>query len=256
MLTHALQDHAELQIGGALASRSSSKLGLDVGLVAGCAEVGVVIAYEPSVALGEVSVAIDFSIPESTMDLLDQCVSRKIGLVIGTTGFTDQQHSRIRAASQHIPVLLAPNMSVGVNVSLKMLELAAKALGTEFDVEIHELHHRKKIDSPSGTALQLGHVIAHARGSDLDAVAAYGREGIVGQRALGEIGFHSARGGDVVGEHTVTFAATGERIELTHRASNRSIFAEGALRGSLFIADKLENGSSGLYGMNQVLGLS
>ncbi|MCY4143017.1 MAG: 4-hydroxy-tetrahydrodipicolinate reductase [Gammaproteobacteria bacterium] len=255
MLIHALQDHSELRIGGALASSSSSHLGSDVGLVAGCGAIGVIVTHEVPAALNGTAVAIDFSTPTSTMELLDPCVDRGIGMVVGTTGFTDLQQSSIQSASQHIPVLQAPNMSVGVNVSLKMLELATKALGNEFDVEIHELHHRNKVDSPSGTALQMGQAIAHARESDLHEVASFGREGIVGERVHGEIGFHSSRGGDVVGEHTVTFAGIGERIELTHRSASRSIFAAGALRGSVFIARKAAAGMSGLYDMSQVLGL-
>ena len=255
MLTHAVQDHPDLQVGGALASNSSRHLGVDVGEVAGCAKTGITVSCDLATALSGVFVAIDFSIPECTMAILDECVNRGVGIAIGTTGFNEDQLSRIRSASNEIPILLSPNMSVGVNVSLKILDLATRALGQEFDVEIYEMHHRHKIDAPSGTALRMGEVIAAARNSELNDVATYGREGLTGEREPQVIGFHSARGGDVVGEHTVSFVGTGERVELTHRAASRANFAAGAMRASVFVADRRQHGQNGMYDMNQVLGL-
>jgi 4-hydroxy-tetrahydrodipicolinate reductase len=172
-------------------------------------------------------------------------------MVIGTTGFTDAQKARIAEAAQTIPIVFAPNMSVGVNVTFKLLEMAAKALTTGYDIEIIEAHHRHKVDAPSGTALKMGDVIAQAMGRDLKQCAVYARHGVTGERDPSTIGFATIRGGDIVGDHTVLFAGTGERIEISHKSSSRAGYAQGSLRAARFLAGR----SSGLYDMNDVLGL-
>jgi 4-hydroxy-tetrahydrodipicolinate reductase len=171
--------------------------------------------------------------------------------VIGTTGFDATGKARIAAAGEHIPVVFAPNMSVGVNVTLKLLEMAARILNTGYDIEIIEAHHRHKVDAPSGTALRMGEVVAQALGRDLSKVAVYGREGVTGERDPSTIGFATVRGGDIVGDHTVLFAGTGERIEITHRSASRVTYAHGALRACRFLNDR----SLGLYDMQAVLGI-
>jgi 4-hydroxy-tetrahydrodipicolinate reductase len=179
------------------------------------------------------------------------CRELGVGAVIGTTGFTEAQKAQITEFSQSIPVVFAPNMSVGVNVTLKLLEMAAKALATGYDIEIVEAHHRHKVDAPSGTALKMGEVIAQALGRDLKDCAVYAREGVTGERDPSSIGFATIRGGDIVGDHTVLFAGTGERIEISHKSSSRATYAQGSLRAVRFLADK----RSGLYDMFDVLNL-
>ncbi len=255
MLTLAVLEHPDLTLNGAIGSPQSDHLGADCGAVAGSQAIGVEITNNIDAALDGTEVVIDFSTAACTADLVGECAKRRVGLVIGTTGFDDRQHATIRNASQDIPILLSPNMSVGVNVSFKLLEVAAAALGSDVDVEIFEIHHRHKVDAPSGTAVRMGEIVAAAQDSTIQKSAVYGREGITGERQRGTIGFHSARAGDVVGEHTVVFAGSGERIELTHRAGSRSNFAAGAMRASVFVADQLRSGQSGMYDMNEVLGL-
>ena len=206
----------------------------------------------PGVAAGvaDFDVLIDFTEPGATLDALEPCAARGRGLVIGTTGFDAAGIDRIRAAAGRVPILLAPNMSVGVNVTFRLIEMAARALGDEVDVEVYEAHHRHKIDAPSGTAVRIGEILADTLGRDLSTDAVYGRVGITGTRDTRTIGFHSARGGDIVGEHTVVFAGAGERIEITHRAQSRMNFAMGALRAVRFVAGR----ERGLYGMADVLG--
>jgi len=172
-------------------------------------------------------------------------------MVIGTTRFSSEQKEELKAAAKDIPIVLAPNMSVGVNITLKLLEMTAKVLNEDYDIEIIEAHHRHKIDAPSGTALLMGEVMAKALGKDLSEIAVYSREGHTGERAPGAIGFATVRGGDIVGDHTVMFAGTGERIEISHKAGSRATFAEGALRAARFLSDK----QSGLFDMQDVLGL-
>lgn len=182
---------------------------------------------------------------------LRACAAHGVGLVIGTTGFSQEQKAEIADAAKQVPVMMAPNMSVGVNVTLKLLQMAAKALSTGYDIEIIEAHHRHKVDAPSGTALKMGEVIAEALGRDLKDCAVYAREGVTGERDPSSIGFATIRGGDIVGDHTVLFAGTGERIEISHKSSSRATYAQGSLRAVRFLAGR----SSGLYDMFDVLGL-
>ena len=200
--------------------------------------------------LADAQVLIDFTRPEGTLAHLAVCRELGINAVIGTTGFSDAQKAEIAACAQHIAIMMAPNMSVGVNVVFKLLDMAARALNEGYDIEIIEAHHRHKIDAPSGTALKMGEVIAAALGRDLKDCAVYAREGVTGERDPSTIGFATVRGGDIVGDHTVLFAGTGERIEITHRSNSRAGYAQGSLRAARFLADR----QSGLYGMNDVLG--
>ncbi|HAU06238.1 MAG TPA: 4-hydroxy-tetrahydrodipicolinate reductase, partial [Gammaproteobacteria bacterium] len=197
-------------------------------------------------------VMIDFSLPDVTMTLLPVCQQQGCRLIIGTTGFSAQQKQDIATLSQHIGVVLAPNMSVGVNLSLNLLRTAARVLGQESDIEIIEAHHRHKVDAPSGTALRMGEVVAETLGRDLSQCAVYGREGITGARDKETIGFATVRAGDIVGEHTVLFAAEGERVEISHKASSRMTFALGAMRAATWLVQQ----PVGLYDMQAVLGLN
>ena len=212
---------------------------------------GVTIGTDVRAALENADVLIDFTRPAGTLAHLEQCVAARRAIVIGTTGFEAAQLTQVRAASQQIPIVLAPNMSVGVNVALKLVELAARALGPDYDVEVFEMHHRKKVDAPSGTALKLGEVAAAARETSLEKSGVYARHGTTGERKAGSIGFSVARGGDTVGDHTVFFAAAGERIEITHRSTSRATYAQGAMRAARFVSGK----PPGLYDMQDVLGL-
>lgn len=194
---------------------------------------------------------VDFTRPEGTVQHLDACVAAGKAIVIGTTGFTPEQKARIDAAAKRIPVMLSPNFAVGVNVVFKLAEVAAKALGEGYDIEVIEAHHRQKVDAPSGTALEIGRILARALGRDLGQVAAHGREGDTGARPAKEIGFHAIRGGDIVGEHTVVFAGMGERVEVTVRSHSRMGYATGALRAAKWLRRK----APGLYDSFDVLGL-
>ena len=202
-------------------------------------------------SINDFEVLIDFSRPEASLNALSACKDSGKSMVIGTTGFTDSGLKLIEQASKDIPIVFAPNMSVGVNLTLKILETSAKVIGPDSSIEIIEAHHRYKVDSPSGTALKMGEVVANALGRDLSKCAIYGREGIEEPRDLNTIGFSSIRGGDVVGEHTVAFFMDGERVEITHKASSRSIYANGAVRAANWLAGK----PSGLYSMQDVLEL-
>lgn len=206
---------------------------------------------EPRAGLAGADVLIDFTRPDATLTHLALCRELGVKMVIGTTGFTPEQKAAIGAAAQHIGIVFAPNMSVGVNVMLKLLESAAATLGPEYDAEVIELHHRHKIDAPSGTALAMGEAVARGRGIQLEGHGVYTRHGHTGERQRGDIGFATVRGGDIVGEHTVLFAGTGERIEITHKSSSRANYAEGSLRAAHFLATR----GPGLYGMADVLGL-
>ncbi len=210
---------------------------------------GVVVSADARAALRASEVLIDFTRPEGTLAHLALCRELGVAAVVGTTGFDAEQKRAIAAHAEHIPIVLAPNMSVGVNVVLKLLEVAGRALADGFDVEIVETHHRMKVDAPSGTALKMGEVIAAAQGKALDSVAALDRNGA---RRPGAIGFASLRGGDIVGDHTVLFAGNGERIEITHRSSSRTTYAEGSLRAARFVLGR----KAGLFGMDEVLGLA
>jgi 4-hydroxy-tetrahydrodipicolinate reductase len=201
-------------------------------------------------ALQQAECLIDFTCPQATLQHLKWCRQHQVNMVIGTTGLTAAEKAELHAASQEIAIVFAPNMSVGVNVTLKLLQMAAQALPT-YDIEIVEMHHRHKVDAPSGTARQMGEVIAASLDRDLSTCAIYGREGMTGERDPSTIGFSTLRGGDVVGEHTVIFAGMGERVEISHKASNRETFAQGAVQAARFLADK----HTGLYDMAAVLGL-
>jgi 4-hydroxy-tetrahydrodipicolinate reductase len=202
--------------------------------------------------LAGADVLIDFTRPEGTLAHLAVCAELGVKAVVGTTGFDAEQKAQIAAFAQRTAIVMAPNMSVGVNVVLKLLDTAARALSTGYDIEIVEAHHRHKVDAPSGTALAMGEVLAGALGRDLKACAVYGREGVTGERDPSTIGFATVRGGDVVGDHTVMFLGQGERIEIAHKSSSRATYAQGSLRAARFLADK----PHGLYGMDQVLGLA
>ena len=226
-------------------------LGMDSGMLAGVGNNDVTLVDDPGACAKAADVWVEFTLPEPTLEHLDVCVAHGVGMVIGTTGFDAAGRARIDAAAATIPVMFAPNMSVGVNVTLKLIEMAARALGADSDIEIIEAHHRNKVDAPSGTAVHMGEVVANALGRDLDECAVYGREGHTGVRDRNTIGFGTVRGGDIVGEHTVMFAADGERLEITHRSHTRSNFAYGALRAARWLKGR----GPGLYGMNDVLGL-
>ena len=240
----------DLMLHAALEHSASAQLGRDAGELAGRA-CGVKITTDVAAALEGADVLIDFTRPEGTLLHLDICQKLGVNMVIGTTGFTAQQKAQLGAAAQHIGIVFAPNMSVGVNLTFKLLEMAAKVLSHGYDIEIIEAHHRHKVDAPSGTALGMGEVIARTLGRDLSQCAVYGRQGVTGERDPSTIGFATVRGGDIVGDHTVLFAGTGERIEITHKASSRATFALGALRAARF----LKENSAGMYDMQDVLGI-
>ncbi|NBW55825.1 MAG: 4-hydroxy-tetrahydrodipicolinate reductase [Betaproteobacteria bacterium] len=250
MLAQALVDASDCQLAGALDVADSVHIGNDATGFLGQAS-GVTIEADLHKGLKNAQVLIDFTRPEGTMAHLQVCRELGVKMVIGTTGFTDVQKADIQAASQDIAIVLAPNMSVGVNVTLKLLEMAAVALATDYDIEIIEAHHRHKVDAPSGTALKMGEVIAQALGRDLKQCAVFDRQGHTGARPDKAIGFSTIRGGDIVGDHTVLFAGTGERIEITHKSSSRSTYAEGSLRAVRFVAQQ----AHGLFDMFDVLGL-
>ena len=225
--------------------------GQDIGLIAGAGLLHVAASTSLDSCVDAFDVLIDFTSPAATLANLDFCVRHHKAMVIGTTGFTTEQKQQISDAAGTVPVVFAPNMSAGVNISLRLLALAAKALGDDVDIEIVETHHRHKKDAPSGTALRMGEVIADALGRNLDDVAVYGREGITGERDRKTIGFATIRAGDVVGDHTVIFAGNGERLEITHKASSRMTFASGAVRAAIWLGDR----PAGLYSIDDVLGL-
>ena len=249
-LVSLLAEHPTLVLRAALEHPQSPHLGSDAGLLAGVRASGVIIAADAVAALDAFDVLVDFTVPESTLAHLALCRRAAKRLVIGTTGFGNAV-AQINAAATDIPIMFAPNMSVGVNLCFKLADLAARVLGDDFDVEIIEAHHRHKIDAPSGTAVRMGEVVAAALGRDLKHCAVYGREGRSGPRDRKTIGFETIRAGDIVGDHTLLFAGSGERIEITHKASDRSTFASGALRA----ADWLMQQPAGLYDMQDVLGL-
>jgi len=250
MLAQALVQAADCQLAGALDVADSVFIGKDATGFSGQAS-GVLIQSDLPLGLKNAQVLIDFTRPEGTMAHIKVCRELGVKLVIGTTGFSDAQKAEIVAASQDIAIVMAPNMSVGVNVTLKLLEMAAMALASDYDIEIIEAHHRHKVDAPSGTALKMGEVIAQALGRDLKQCAVFDRQGHTGARPDQAIGFSTIRGGDIVGDHTVMFAGTGERIEITHKSSSRSTYAEGSLRAARFLAGQ----QLGLFDMFDVLGL-
>jgi 4-hydroxy-tetrahydrodipicolinate reductase len=251
MLIEGVRDADDCQLAGALDIAASPAIGSDAGAFLGF-DSGVPIVADLRQGLQNAQVLIDFTRPEGTLAHLAACRELGVQAVIGTTGFSDAQKVEIAAFAKDIAIVLAPNFSVGVNVTFKLLEMAAKALSTGYDIEIIEAHHRHKVDAPSGTALRMGEVIAQTLGRNLAECAVYGREGVTGERQPSTIGFATVRGGDIVGDHTALFAGIGERIEITHKASSRATFAVGALRAARFLAGK----DRGLFDMRDVLGLS
>jgi 4-hydroxy-tetrahydrodipicolinate reductase len=252
-LIQAIDEADDVSLGAALVRPGSTLAGGDAGELAGIGPLGVTLSGDLGAAADAFDVLIDFSVPGAALDNLESCAFSGKPVVIGTTGFDADGLARIHEAAERVPVVLAPNMSVGVNVAFKLVELAARALGADADVEIIEAHHRHKVDAPSGTALHFGERVAAALGRTLDEMAVYSRQGITGARARGTVGFATVRAGDIVGEHTVLFAGHGERLEITHRAQSRANFAEGALRAVRFL-QRSPKGSAGLYGMEDVLG--
>jgi 4-hydroxy-tetrahydrodipicolinate reductase len=250
MLIEAIQASGDCVLAGALDVASSPSVGNDASAFLGHAS-GVAVTADLRAGLKNSQVLIDFTRPEGTLAHLRVCRELGVKAVIGTTGFSDAQKAEIAAAAKNIAIVMAPNMSVGVNVTLKLLEMAAKALATGYDIEIIEAHHRHKVDAPSGTALKMGEVIAGALGRDLKDCAVYAREGVTGERDPSSIGFATIRGGDIVGDHTVLFAGTGERIEITHKSASRATYAQGSLRAVRFLAGR----ERGLFDMFDVLGL-
>ncbi len=250
MLIEAINASGDCKLAGALDIAASPAIGNDAAAFLGVAS-GVAVSADLAAGLAQAQVLIDFTRPEGTMAHIEACRARGVNAVIGTTGFSDAQKAEIAAAAADIAIVMAPNMSVGVNVTLKLLEMAAKALATGYDIEIIEAHHRHKIDAPSGTALKMGEVIAQALGRDLKECGVFAREGVTGERDPSTIGFASIRGGDIVGDHTVLFAGTGERIEITHKSASRTTYAQGSLRAVRFLAGK----KYGLFDMFDVLAL-
>jgi 4-hydroxy-tetrahydrodipicolinate reductase len=249
-LIQAIHEAGDMTLGAALERSGLSVLGADAGELAGLGRLDVTLTDDLAGSAGAFDTLIDFSVPEATLRSVEVCSAAGKGLVIGTTGFDDPGLEAIRRAAESIPILMAPNMSVGVNLCFKLVELAARVLGDEVDIEVIEAHHRDKIDAPSGTAMRLGEIVARTLDRDLGEDAVYGRQGITGARARRTIGFATIRGGDIVGEHTVLYAGAGERIEITHRAQSRMNFAQGALRAVRF----LDGRSPGLFDMQDVLG--
>jgi 4-hydroxy-tetrahydrodipicolinate reductase len=251
-LIEACQQADGMEVSVALEHPDSSLLGSDAGDLAGIGKLDVLVGSDLTAVTADFDVLIDFTRPEPTLANLEIC--RKAGrrMVIGTTGFSDEQRQQIAMAANDIAVVFAPNMSVGVNLCFKLLDTAARVLGDDVDIEVIEAHHRHKVDAPSGTALRMGEVVADALGRDLKECAVYGREGHTGERESKTIGFETIRAGDIVGDHTVMFASAGERVEITHKASSRMTFANGAVRASAWLMSR----DSGLFDMQDVLGLS
>ena len=250
-LIQAVLDNKELQLSAALDHPHSDFLNKDVAQILGRDKCGVNVVSEVSQC--DFDVLIDFTRPEATMDYLDYCRAHGKSLVVGTTGFTNEQLAEFKKAAQSTKILLAANMSVGVNLSFKLIQMAAQAIGQDADIEILEAHHKHKVDAPSGTALAMGNVIAQELDRNLDQHGVFSRHGHTGERKSEQIGFSVIRAGDIVGDHTALFALDGERIEITHKASNRNIYANGALRATRWISDQEK---PGLYDMQNVLGLA
>lgn len=246
-----LAEAADLRLSGALAAPGDAAVGQDAGVLAGIAPLAVTISEDALVALDGAQVAIDFTLPGVSVANARRCRDRGCALVVGTTGHDAAQRAELEAVARDVPVVLAPNMSLGVTVLLRLAELAARALDEQYDIEIFEAHHRNKVDAPSGTALGLGAAAAQGRGKVLEDVAEYARHGHTGVRERGRIGFSVLRGGDIVGEHRLVFAGPGEQVELVHSAQDRSGFARGALVAARWVAAR----PPGLYSMLDVLGL-
>jgi 4-hydroxy-tetrahydrodipicolinate reductase len=249
-LIEAVLKSGDLSLGAALEAPAHPQLGRDAGEPLGT-PCGVALTADVAAAVAAADCLIDFTAPQGTLAHLDACVAARRSAVVGTTGFTAADMPRVAAAARAIPLAMAPNFAIGVNVTFRLAEVAARILGDAYDVEIVEAHHRHKVDAPSGTALRLGEAVAAALGRDLKAVAVHGREGITGERGAKDIAFHAIRGGDIVGEHTVIFAGEGERVEVTVRSGSRMTYAQGALRAARWLAGR----PAGRYDMFDVLGL-
>ncbi len=250
-LIQAVGNHPETELTVALERPDSSLIGADAGELAGIGRNNLAVCGDIQAVIDDFDVLIDFTVPAASVANAEACAAGGKKLVLGTTGFTDQQKAGVLACAGQSALCMASNFSTGVNLCFKLADMAARVLGDDVDIEISEAHHRHKIDAPSGTALSLGEVVAKALGRDLKEVAVYGREGQTGARDGQTIGFATVRAGDIVGDHTVMFAAEGERVEITHKASSRMSFARGAVRAAVWLADK----SPGLYDMQDVLGL-
>jgi 4-hydroxy-tetrahydrodipicolinate reductase len=247
-LIHAVNG---LELTAAIEQPQSSLLGVDAGELAGLGKLGVAVVGDIAGVIDDFDVLIDFTVPVASLANVQACAGAGRRMIIGTTGFSADEQAQIDRAAQSIAICKASNFSTGVNLCFKLLELAASVVGEDSDIEIYEAHHRHKIDAPSGTALRMGEVVAGTLGRDLEKVAVYAREGQTGARDKDSIGFATVRGGDIVGDHTVTFAADGERVEITHKASSRMSFARGAVRAAAWLNDR----PPGLYDMQDVLGL-
>ena len=252
MLVQTIQETPGAKLVGALEREGSPVLGQDAGLVAQCGAAGVEISADPLKALLDADGVIDFSSPGATIEFAGLAAQARIAHIIGTTGLSDSDLQRLGAAARHAPIVRSGNMSLGVNLLALLTRRVARALGEDFDIEIVEMHHRMKVDAPSGTALLLGEAAAEGRGINLGDRSARGRDGITGARNSGDIGFASLRGGSVIGDHSVIFAGDGERIELTHRAEDRAVFARGAIKAALWAHGR----KPGLYSMADVLGMA
>lgn len=250
-LVQAIAEADHLSFTAGFEHGQHDQLGQDVGAVCGMNALNVTLSADPQAHLDEFDVVIDFTVPQATLALAQICADGGKSMVIGTTGFDEAQLQTLRGYAEQTAIFVSPNMSVGVNLSMRLIELAAQALGDDADVEVIEAHHKHKIDAPSGTAVRIGEVLAKALGRDLATDAVYGRQGITGARDPKTIGFSTIRGGDIVGEHTVMFASEGERLEITHRAHSRSNFAQGALRAVGLVA----GAKPGWYDMQDLLGI-
>ncbi len=249
----AITENDKTQLSAAIERPGSAFVGVDAGALAGVGENNVIVVDDLASVADDFDVLIDFTTIETTLENIETC--RKAGkqIIIGTTGFNDEQKTQIEEAAKDISIVFAPNMSVGVNLCLKLLDMAARVLAEDdMDIEIVEAHHRHKVDAPSGTALRMGEVVADALGRDLKECAVYGREGQTGERDRNTIGFETIRAGDIVGDHTVMFAGVGERVEITHKASSRMTFSKGAVRAAIWLSEK----KNGLYDMPDVLGFN
>jgi 4-hydroxy-tetrahydrodipicolinate reductase len=247
-LVHSLDG---FELAAVIEQPQSSLLGVDAGELVGAGKLGVVVVGDIAGVIDDFDVLIDFTVPAASLANLQACVGAGRKMIIGTTGFSTDEQAQINTAARSIAICKASNFSTGVNLCFKLLELAASVVGEDSDIEIYEAHHRDKIDAPSGTALSMGEVVASTLGRNLQKVAVYAREGQTGARDRESIGFATVRGGDIVGDHTVTFAADGERVEITHKASSRMSFARGAVRAAAWLNDR----PPGLYDMQDVLGL-
>ncbi len=252
MLIEAVQNNPKTILNAAIERQGSSLVGADAGEVAAIGRLEVQIVDELETVINDIDVLIDFSLPDATEKNMQVCAEHNVAMVIGTTGFNEAQEQVLAKASEKIAIVYAGNYSTGVNLSLKLLGMAAKAFGNDADVEIIEAHHKHKIDAPSGTAYMMAEAVAEARGQNLKDVAIYGREGQTGERESGTIGIHAVRGGEIVGDHTVMFIADGEVVEITHRARERMTFAAGAVRAATWVTEQ----AVGQYDMQDVLGLN